>query len=619
MLASYSLLIFSLCLSLFMLLSIDTLVYGLERRGWSRFAFTFFIFYSQIVVSEFLLGIFSTLGRFSVVITNLAISSFILFIVRKRCKKNIFRDYFRASRRAIGKLKTLPRDNPWLFTLLVLAGLFILWIIFLGLIFPVTDFDGNSYHLTFIGNMVQNHNFFDTPTSLPWLIGYPKGGEFIQAWTVLISHNDMLVDLTQLPFLALGIYALYEIAHKIGAKKTEASFAAFLFIFLPIVLNQLKTSYVDVMLTSLFFAGLAMIIQKRKLLLDYVVIGIIFSLLISVKSTGFLFLVALLPLLLFQLYKEHKTKIKLYLKPLLVTSSPLWFGFYWYIKDYIAYGSPIYPFGYKIAGIQIFPGKTFQEFAAEAVQNTALPRTCLKRIWFVWTEQKDWFGCFYNYDTNYAGLGPIWFIVLIPAVIISIYLAIKKRNSLYLLITALVGILFAIYPSNYYSRYTMFITALGIMGLSLVLSNIHKLVKNFVKALLIILAVSVLFTNLTLCNFSFGTVKDQFMSLVEGSQRGTVYNNLPGKAFVTLENQVSPGDTVVYDSEPYFIYPLWTPNFSDRVIYLPSSDKEKWFSDLHSASADYIFTVTYSKENKWAEYKFKTIYKDGMYEIFKVN
>lgn len=619
MLASYLLLAVSLGLSLFMFYGTDVLAFGLKRKGWVRFACSFFLFYSQIITSEFLLGLFSALGRLSIIFVNLSVSLLLIYTLKKKYGAVLFKDHLYDVRRKIQRLKTLPQNNPWLFTLLLLASLFVLWIIFLGLIFPVTDFDGNSYHLTFIGYMIQNHNFFDVHTSLSWLVGYPKGGEFIQAWTVLISHNDALVDLTQLPFLGLGIYALYEVAKKIGAKKSEAGFAALLFVFLPIVLNQLKTSYVDVMLASLFFAGLAMVIQSRKKILDYLIIGIILSLIIAVKSTGFLFVFILMSLLLIQLYGQYRTGFKKYLKPLLLTGTPLWFGLYWYVKNYIIYGSPLYPFGYKIAGMQIFPGKTFQEFAAEAVQNTALPRACLKRIWFVWTEQKDWFGCFYNYDTNYAGLGPIWFIVLIPAAIVSIYIAIKKRNSLYLLITSLIVGLFAIYPSNYYSRYTMFITATGILGLSLVLSYVRSITKNAVKALLIILAASVLLTNLTLCNFSFGTVKDQLFSLFSGSERGVVYNNLPGKAFVVLENTVRPGDTVVYDSSPYFIYPLWTADFSDRVIYVSAADKEDWLLKLKADSADYVFTVIYSKENKWAEYKLNSIYKDVMYEVFKVD
>jgi hypothetical protein len=392
-------------LSLYMLLAIDVLSFSLHRSGWSRFVSTFLLFIAQIVTTEFLLGLFSALGGYSLVVL-------------------------------IASGWDELRKDPLSLTVVVLALGFLCWIVFLGIIFPSIDYDGNAYHLTFIGNLIQNHTFFDAPSSSLWVTGYPKGGEFIQAWSALVLHNDMFTDLTQVPFLLLAVYALYEVATLVGASKKQARFAALLFTFLPIVLNQLKTTYVDVMLCSVFFAGLAMVARKRLGKLDLVLVGIIFSLLIAIKSTGLLFVIALVPLLLRGLYASYGKNLTGYIRPLLLVFAPTLFGLYWYVKDWVLYGSPLYPFGLKVAGITLFHGKNFQASVDTALQATALPHGCLPRIWFVWTEQKDWFGCLYNYDTNYAGLGPIWFIILIPAVIVSVYFAFKKRNSLYLWITA---------------------------------------------------------------------------------------------------------------------------------------------------------------------------------------
>ncbi len=607
------------CLSLYMLLSIDLFSSLARKAGWPRFITTFLFFYTQIISTEFLLGLFSVLNGYSLVLLNVAVSTCLVIVLRKKFGKKIIINYLAKSRQSLASLKRLPRKDPLWSILLFLAIGFIGWIIFLGILFPATDFDGNSYHLAFVGNVIQNHSFADVPTSLPWLIGYPKGGEFIQMWSVIISHNDMLTDLTQLPFLVLGVYALYEIGLRLGADKKQARFSATLFVFLPIVLNQLKTTYVDVMLSALFFAAMAVIIQKRLRKIDWVLLGILFSLIISVKSTGFLFVLVLSPLLSWQLYKNFGKHPKSYLQPLLLILLPTSFGLYWYVKNFILYRSPIYPFGFKLAGISIFPGKTFQEFAADAVQSTSLPNGCAQRIWFVWTEQKDWFGCFYNYDTNYAGLGPIWFIILIPAVLISIYFAIKKRNALYFAVTATIVGLFAIYPSNYYSRYTLFITAVGIFALSIVLTNLRKDVSRLVKGLALVLAVSVIATNFVLCNFPPLVVKAQFKSVVAGSERGEVYSNMPGKAFVFLEDKVQPGQVVDYDSSPYFIYPLWKPDFSNKVIYIPASNEESWYKELDNKHVVYVFTTLNSKENHWAESKLKGIYKDDTYEIFKVS
>jgi len=606
-------------LSLYMLIVIDIGSFSLERKGWARFASTFLLFYAQIIASEFVLGLCSALLSWSLLLLNAIISSSILYFLYRKHGKDLFERY-EASLRALLKqgAKRIAKDPFWL-TIIILTLACVAWIFFLGVIFPATDYDGNSYHLTFIGNMIQNHTFFDAPTSLGWLTGYPKGGEFIAAWSVLIAHNDAFSDLSQLPFLLLGVYALYEAAVTLGADKRHARFAALLYAFVPVVLNQLKTTYVDVMLCSLFIAGLTMVIRRKLSKLDLVLIGIVFSLVLSMKSTGLLFIIAFLPLLVWNLYQDHGKSIKKYLQPLLLIAGPMVFGLYWYIKNLILYHTPLYPFGYKIGGITLFPGLDLKKFIEGATATTSLPHSNLQRIWFVWTEQKDWFGCMYNYDTNYAGLGPIWFVVLIPAILISLYFAFKKRNYLFLAVMVTVLGLFAIYPADYYSRYTMFIVSIGIIAFAFALSNIGKATARIIKLLALLLVLYVIGTNYTLCNFAPTTVFDQLRSVVHGSQRGMIYQNLPGEAFVFLEGNIKPGQTVIYDSSPYFIYPLWTPNFSDKVLYLSDKTANAWYQDVTRKHVSYIFTTINSRENKWAEGHYKAIYKDAMYEIFQVN
>lgn len=609
-------------LSILILLVIDLLSYSLGRTGWSRFVSTFLLFFAQIIATEFALGTLSALNATNLVACNLLVTGTIAYLLSRRYGASIYRKYASSLKRSSANLIRTLRHDPLFLILLVLGAGFVGWIVFLGILFPGMDYDGNSYHLTFIANVIQNGNFFDPPSSLSWLIGYPKGGEFIQLWSALITNSDIFTDLAQVPFLLLGVYALYQIAVRLGADKRHALFAALLFFFLPVVLNQLKTTYVDVMLSSLFFTAIALVIKERLGKLDLVLLGVAFSLIISIKSTGLLFVLALAPLLLWKLYsnrnKKTKNAIKQYVVPLALVVAPMAFGFYWYIKNLVLYHTPIYPFGFKLLGLSIFPGKTYQEFATDAVSQTSLPEGCLQKLWFVWTEQKDWFGCLYNYDTNYAGFGPIWFIILVPATVVAIYFAIKKRNYLFMAVSAATLVIFLAYPANFYTRYTMFIAGVGIVALGLVLTNIHKVTANLVKILTIALAAVVIFTNFVLCNYAPLTVKQQFKEVRAGSVRGSVYSHFPGQAYTFLEAQARSGDVVAYDSKPFFIYPLWKPDFSNDVLYVPANDPDTWYKEIRTKSVDYVFTTLTSKENKWAIDHLKSIYKDEMYEIYEV-
>lgn len=80
-------------LSAYMLLAIDLLSFGLGRRGWSRFISSFLLFYSQIILTEFVLGTFSILGGFSLVILNLLLTSVLMLFIFKRFGEQIIERY----------------------------------------------------------------------------------------------------------------------------------------------------------------------------------------------------------------------------------------------------------------------------------------------------------------------------------------------------------------------------------------------------------------------------------------------------------------------------------------------------------------------------------------------
>jgi len=615
-----------LALSGFVLLSVDILSYSTGLKGWRRFSSTFLIFYMQIIASELVIGIPSLLTRNNLITSNIIISLAILFIASRLHSKKLLSNYsYSVIKSGKSIIKSLKGDYFYL-VLLILAVVAVLWVVFIGVIFPAIDFDGNSYHLTTVGYIMQNHSIADVKTSLLWLQGYPKGGELIALWSVIISGKDLVADLIQVPFLFLGIYALYETARRVGADKRSARFASLLFVFIPVVLNQMKTTYVDLMLTALFFTSIAIVVKKKITKMDLFILGISYSLLLSIKFTGFLFIVATLPFLFLGLYyrnnKKIKGQIKLYLSELSIVLAPMIVGLYWYVKNYIVYGSPLYPFGLKIAGFSIFPGRTFQEFASAAVSTmNTLPHGTVSRIWFTWTEQKGWFGCFYNYDANFTGLGPMWLVLFVPAILITSYYAIKNKNYLLMgLLTTFLAI-FLLYPENYYSRYTLFIIGIGVVSLGYALTHTKRMTSYIIMFIAIIFALIVMATNVTLCNYPANTIGGQINTIKQHNYKGgAIYRRTIGAAYVFMQNIVRPNETVVYDSSPYFIYPLWKQDFSNKVVFIPANNKYEWYSEIVKQEVRYIFSSNTSKEHKWAKsnQKYKSIYKDNLYEIFKV-
>src|SRR5262249_12519313 len=149
------------------LLAIDLLSFSLHRTGWSRFASTFLLFVAQIVTTEFVLGLFSALAGLSLVALNATVSGYLILVLWRRFGSKLFPAYVAALRRSIASGWAELQHDPLSLTVVVLALGFLGWIVFLGVLFPSIDYDGNSYHLTFIGNLIQNHTFFDAPSSSP--------------------------------------------------------------------------------------------------------------------------------------------------------------------------------------------------------------------------------------------------------------------------------------------------------------------------------------------------------------------------------------------------------------------------------------------------------------------
>ncbi len=600
--------------------TLDILLFALSRTGWRRFVGTSLLFYAQIVGTEFVLGLTHSLYSYSLALVNIAIAAAIFMTLRKKYGPKLFRNYLESFSRVPNAVKSCAREDPLLATLYVIAGAFLVWVLFIGLIFPPVDWDGNAYHLTYSADLVQNHNLYDVPTNLVWIPAYPKGGEFIQAWTILLAHNDTIVDLVQVPFVIVAVTALYGIACGVGVSKKSARYAALLFAFTPSVLNQLTTDYVDVMVAATFFAALALVLQKTYKRLDFLLVGIAFSLLTALKTSGIYFVAVLLVILLWNLYKQERFEFKKYVTPTLLVLPPMVFGLYWYVKDFILYGSPIYPFGLQLAGKTIFKGIDFAQWSS--VAYASLPHNQFLRLWFIWSEGGSNFH--YDYDSTLFGFGIIWFIVFIPSLPLSAYFAVRKRNYYFLGLQALLLGLLLVYPNDYSPRYTMFILSAGIVGLGMVLDNLHAITIRATKTILLALTIVTLSVNFILWSYRPNTVRQQLSNIYHG--RGEHYSSSIfatsfGSAYTFMHSTVQKNQTVVYTAGNW-MYPLWNADFSDRVVYVNATTENSWYKQVMQQKATFVFTTTDTKikENRWAKNTFKdVVYNDGWYEIFKVN
>lgn len=325
----------------------------------------FTLFFAQIVLVTNFLGAIGRLYFINVFILHLLILLIILLV------------YSRRTAPVFVKPDTKPfiNSNLILFAVSVFVS-FALIAIYNNLINPPLDADSLLYHLAFPASWIKSGTL-DTPFfifgSKPVLYPgslidsapsyFPINAELFFAWLVLPLRNAFLADLGEVPFYVIGIIAFYSILKKYNVNNRIALLSGLLWALIPNIFKQLKVANnIDVIGAVLFLLVISMLLLlKRELTLkNAILFGVSAGLFVGTKFHNFVYLIALLPLILYVLYMQVRIR-KFTLSKILQCSAVIilmiiLFGGYMYIKNYLYVGNPIFPVELKIFGRNIFKG-----------------------------------------------------------------------------------------------------------------------------------------------------------------------------------------------------------------------------------------------------------------------
>lgn len=317
-------------------------------------------------------------------------------------------------------------------------------------------------------------------------------------------------------------------------------------------------------------------------------------------------------------------------------------GGYWYMRNWVLYGNPVYYMDVSFFNITLFKGlkKDWVEPAPQIIENL----NYLTRLLHVWLERVG----YYMYDSRLSGFGPIWFILFIPGILISLVHALIKRKYGFLFVSAILIVTFIIHPRNWTTRYVIFIVGLGALSFGFILERFSKR-ENALKISALLLAGYSFMTVNSPCIMP-GKIKE-FLQLP--AKERTLSRHKPFNIDVKVRNEygywiwignnILRGDTIAYTfesfgintSKPFFTAPLWNREFSNKVVYIKSDDYKKWLNDLENNSATYILIKSNSVEDAWIEKerkvfyslqwmgnikeKFRIVYADENYKIARFN
>lgn len=308
----------------------------------------FIIYFSQIVITELILGILGNLYLKNVLLLNIAILLIIWIITRNK----------ESSFSLIGIKDTLTKvlnDKVTLLCTCVILGFGLVKVI-INLINPPFGWDSLNYHFTFPVEWLKNGNL-DIPITIsddPSPSYYPINGSLYFLWLTMPLKNVFMADLGQVPFFILAFLAIFNLARKLKLRKESSFYAASLFFIIPNFFKQLQIAYVDVMVAALFLVCInyLFLLNEKFSWQNALIYSMSLGLLLGTKTLALpYFILLFIPFI----YLWFKNINKFYFLIFLILALII-LGSFTYIRNFIDTGNPLYPLDFKLFAKTIFKG-----------------------------------------------------------------------------------------------------------------------------------------------------------------------------------------------------------------------------------------------------------------------
>jgi hypothetical protein len=234
------------------------------------------------------------------------------------------------------KRPEFPDAGRILTFLTILVGIRLLIQVWL---FAPYDFDAVSYHLTKIAEWIRAGGFtreMGVDTHAP----FPAGFELLETWWVVFLHHDVLIEIAGIECLALACAGCYALARESGMCERWSYFAAFSYGMTPGLHLSATSCLNDVAVAALAVATAAFVLGRAP----WACVLVTAALGIGVKPTyGYA-----IPGLLLLAYMSRTLPVPRAIPgkvALGLVTGGMIVGAFWYVRNLIWFGSPIYPVG----------------------------------------------------------------------------------------------------------------------------------------------------------------------------------------------------------------------------------------------------------------------------------
>jgi hypothetical protein len=328
--------------------------------------------------------------------------------------------------------------------------------------FP-TGADALNYHIPLAVRWLQQGSL-QVPVSRAWRLSLPGNGEILMMLALACGRQWLAPLFNWISCVVLTL-SLYLLARKLTkCKRTHALVIVLIALSIPIVQFQTFSAYVDLFGAAFILGALVLFLHRnspqpsknRESLHRRLSIPILFlstlacGISLGAKPVYYVYCAVFFVWILITLWRErsiHQRPMSLLIALLL--SATLLLSAFWFVRDWEAFGNPIYPLQVKVGRHIVFPGyqpqmhpfkgRVFTDRPGgdtEYGDNKFVRRRAEWLIypWTEWLRQPGYFPTSYDEDSGFGGA----FATLIPfSIAVTFYQGrgIDKQNQpIYLLL-----------------------------------------------------------------------------------------------------------------------------------------------------------------------------------------
>ena len=334
-----------------------------------------------------------------------------------------------------------PGFLPWM----ILSVAALTYVVLLGysIVGHDTTCDGSSYHIPTIHAYLTDQRvcWIEEPfVDAKYMNGYPKGAELF-AMILVQAFHPVLLDTANVLFLPLGFLGVAYLARSMGASSSLSLLAGTAWLLLPVNVCQAGTTYVDSSYASCVVAYVAIlfsVMRGTKILqvseglsrwMPAVILGCALGLAIGMKSSGIaigalgivgstVFWVLTMARNQHGRWTRHILVLTGFFGIVMATGAAV--GGYWYLRNWVMKGSPLYPVGVVVAGHRLFPGLSLEAIGLGAMTPRAIrDLPTWKALLITWLQigspGERWPRSIMFVDSRLGGLGYLWIVGCVPA------------------------------------------------------------------------------------------------------------------------------------------------------------------------------------------------------------